>query len=652
MHDTLQKPDMPAVLTRTKLSASLDNLLLPMFEAVSNGIHATQERFKNETSLKGAIAVSCDLSGGDAVFVVSDNGAGLTTENYQAFKTPFTGHKLRKNGKGFGRFVGFKVFERIHYDSRFGSAPEDGRKFDFNIYEDHEITETGTPRSKFGTEVRYAGIRDEFKTTLEQAEAEEIVSKTIRHFLPHFVGSNAPDIKICIDGTDFDLREHFVEFFQAGEATPINVQINDDTHNFDVRLAKVQKGHVFSNHALLMFAGDRVIGGGRNISGKLGSSYFKGPDDKKYVVVACVSGHYFDDRANQERTELVADAGDIDEVVQAVVTLIEDEEKDQITRIKSTQASTLRATLDNSPLLRIGLRGATIDEYVKRKPHSWSEDQFVQDLSLAKYRDVKGWHRDFEKYLSDPKKFAALKKDFLDKADQTKRDALAEYIVHRKAIIDIASQLRLINDEGKSPTEDQFHDLIFGRHSDSTSVSVKEHNLWMLDERLSFCSYISSDRTIHGGGRKSGDKITDILVYEEAMLLRGTDANTLMIVELKKPGRDDYKLGDPKKDPIEQVYQTVEHIRLHKQVRTKDGKYIDIPDGTNVYAYIVADIVPKLRGIAERNDFSNTWDKKGMYKYHDKYDVFIEIVGFDKLITDAKKRNAAFFDVLLDDPGV
>jgi hypothetical protein len=41
----------------------------------------------------------------------------------------------------------------------------------------------------------------------------------------------------------------------------------------------------------------------------------------------------------------------------------------------------------------------------------------------------------------------------------------------------------------------------------------------------------------------------------------------------------------------------------------------------------------------------------GLFKYHEDFDVFIEILGFDKLISDAEKRNAAFFDILLNDLG-
>ena len=44
-----------------------------------------------------------------------------------------------------------------------------------------------------------------------------------------------------------------------------------------------------------------------------------------------------------------------------------------------------------------------------------------------------------------------------------------------------------------------------------------------------------------------------------------------------------------------------------------------------------------------------TWDEKGYYMYHSANDIFIETIGYDKLVADAQKRNAAFFDILLGD---
>jgi len=168
---------------------------------------------------------------------------------------------------------------------------------------------------------------------------------------------------------------------------------------------------------------------------------------------------------------------------------------------------------------------------------------------------------------------------------------------------------------------------------------------------LAFVSYISSDRTLHGGRRQLGDKITDMAFYDECYIAGGQGNSSVVIVEFKRPGRDDYAFGREGSDPVKQIHDTVEHIRGRQSFVTTSGKSIDIPAATPITSLIVADLEPSLRALARRYDFDETWDKRGVFKYHEEFDVFIEIVGFDKLISDAEKRNAAFFDILLNDLG-
>jgi hypothetical protein len=228
---------------------------------------------------------------------------------------------------------------------------------------------------------------------------------------------------------------------------------------------------------------------------------------------------------------------------------------------------------------------------------------------------------------------------------------LAEYIVHRKAVIEIADQLRGANDTGSMTHEDAFHQLMFPRLEDSVTAKQFQHNLWMLDERLAFVSYISSDRTLHRGRRTLGDKVTDIAFYDECYVAGGQGNTSVVVVEFKRPGRDDYVFGREGSDPIKQIHDTVEYIRERKSFVTTAGKSIDIPHSTPIMAIIVADLEPSLRSLARRYDFNETWDKLGLFKYHEDFDVFIEIIGFDKLISNAEKRNAAFFEILLNDLG-
>jgi hypothetical protein len=105
--DTLVKPDMEAVLSRTHIGADLHGFLLPTLEAVSNAMHAIENRLGAEAASTGKVEIVIDHANDPSNIIISitDNGIGLNEENYRSFKTPFSGHKLKSRGRGFGRFT-------------------------------------------------------------------------------------------------------------------------------------------------------------------------------------------------------------------------------------------------------------------------------------------------------------------------------------------------------------------------------------------------------------------------------------------------------------------------------------------------------------------------------------------------------------------
>ena len=80
--------------------------------------------------------------------------------------------------------------------------------------------------------------------------------------------------------------------------------------------------------------------------------------------------------------------------------------------------------------------------------------------------------------------------------------------------------------------------------------------------------------------------------------------------------------------------------------RDKDGRVIRVGQNTKFYLYAVCDITTTVEQILDFHDFSQTPDKLGYYKYNDKMNAYIEILSYDKIINDAKKRNRILFDKL------
>ena len=119
---------------------------------------------------------------------------------------------------------------------------------------------------------------------------------------------------------------------------------------------------------------------------------------------------------------------------------------------------------------------------------------------------------------------------------------------------------------------------------------------------------------------------------------------SITVVEFKRPMRNDIAEGE-KHNPIDQALGYLNRIRKGS-VKTASGR--PIPQSENIpgFCYIVADITDSMKEACENADMKPTSDHLGYFKYHDRYNAYIEVISFDKLLNNAKQRNRAFFDRL------
>ena len=113
---------------------------------------------------------------------------------------------------------------------------------------------------------------------------------------------------------------------------------------------------------------------------------------------------------------------------------------------------------------------------------------------------------------------------------------------------------------------------------------------------------------------------------------------------MKRPMRNDAKAGEDK-DPIEQAIGYIKRIREGK-VKTKNGRLIPNSDSIPGYCYILCDITQSIIDRCDILNYPMTPDKMGFFGYNTKFNTYIEIISFDKLLNNAKQRNRAFFDKL------
>ena len=171
--------------------------------------------------------------------------------------------------------------------------------------------------------------------------------------------------------------------------------------------------------------------------------------------------------------------------------------------------------------------------------------------------------------------------------------------------------------------------------------AAASHDLWIVDERLTFAQYFSSDVEFSKiAAAIDSDERPDVLIFDHVHGLRQTDSpSKVLLIEFKKPGRKSYADDE---NPQHQVERYVRRLQSGGMTDVK-GRPIKLDKNTVFHCFIVADIVGKL------DDWTFSWrpttDGRGrIYRPDSGFNGSIELIGWDALLDDAKARNQAFFD--------
>jgi len=247
----------------------------------------------------------------------------------------------------------------------------------------------------------------------------------------------------------------------------------------------------------------------------------------------------------------------------------------------------------------------------------------------------------------DMDEYSARLEAYFSKVTDINAADLARYVCHRKTVLDFLHKQLSVLDNGKYPREERIHRIIFPMRKTSDDVLFDEHNLWLIDEKLSYHAFLASDKPLRSTPQVNcaSGKEPDIIVYDVACaFVPSPDPPypAVVIIEFKKPMRDNYNAD---KNPLIQVREYITEIQT-KKARTPDGRDIPIDNNTSFYCYIVCDIGPTLVQQAKDFELLETPDGQGFFGFKRHYNAYFEIISYTKMEMDAKKRNAVLFDKL------
>lgn len=634
----------------------------PLFEAVSNAIHSTQDRFQDDVSKKGKIFVHIvpGIKNSPTRIEVKDNGLGLNLKNYEAFTTTDTDNKITRGGKGVGRLLWLDCFENITVSSRyFDEGILKYRKFRFVLSRDNQIQdyETGPlpeTTDNIGVSIEFEGLRDNGYSGRFPARTAYIFQHFISHFLPTFIGARSPLITVHCGG---EIRQYPDEInsiiYQRETIKDIQTENYGKLTFTLMECNKVASSDLQGHHFIHFIAHDRTVHS-QKIDGKLGLKYFGENNDR--VFHGILTGDFLDNNVNQERTKFQFEDAILDRIVNEVcVPHIEKFLAAPLASLQRDQRTRVRAITESYPSVAFG----TVEELQEKLPSGeLNDDAIYGHLSRERYRrdqrqaeKIRAVLKRLKEPFVDVQSFSMAIGDAGKAIEDAEQKSLTEYIVRRKVVLDfIEILLEKVRDDSRDSSyqrEDILHSFICPLRISTLPSGVKKvmpaasHDLWIVDERLTFAKYFSSDLEFNklSASIESAER-PDILIFDHIHSLRQTDdPSRIMLVEFKHPGRKQYADDE---NPQQQVEGYIRKLLAGRKVDVK-GRPIKIKEDTVFYCFIIADIVGKL------DDWTYSWDRTAdgrgrFYQPRSGFKGTIELIGWDTLISDAKERNQAFFD--------
>lgn len=658
---TSLRPNLVKRIDRLPKPTNVAAAMQPLFEAISNSIHSVQAKFGDTVQGEGRVIVTINTNRKkESIWAtVEDNGLGLDERNWEAFTTTDTDNKLSIGGKGVGRLLWLDCFEHIRVSTIYqAEAGLVRRTFEFRLANDDQIADyhEGPAGAVGGTSfhIRFEGLRENGYLAKFPGRDSFIFQHLTSHFLPTFIGGRSPSVEVYV-GDEVRYYPDDIDKIVYRKDPPLRIETEEYGVLFLTLMEcdKVASADLKGSHFVHFIAHDRTVRS-QNIDGKLGLKYFG--DNMDRVFHAIVVGGFLDDNVNQERTAFMFEDVVLDRIINDVcaekieaflaepLALLSGEQREIIDAITETYPSVvfgdtdeLQAKLPSGELNSDAIYGHLSRERFRRDQRQAEKIRSV----LTRLKDSTVTVETLTAAISDAGKA-------IEEAEQR---SLAEYIIRRKVVLDfIEILLQKVRDDTRDSSyqrEDILHSFICPLRVNTLDDGSKRvapaasHDLWIVDERLTFAQYFSSDEEFSAlSAAIESEERPDVLIFDYVHGLRQVDEpSKVLLVEFKRPGRTSYADDE---NPQLQVERYVRRLQAGT-MRDVKGRPIKLDDRTVFYCFIIADIVGKL------DEWTYSWqrtaDGRGrVYQPRDGFRGSIELMGWDALLDDARGRNQAFFE--------
>lgn len=644
----------------------------PVVEMIVNGVQAIDETGRKDGKVlvraRRSAQVEIDGSLPEVIgFDIEDNGIGFTESHRESFDTLYTDLKISEGGKGFGRFTSLKYFEDLHVRSVY--RDDDGLKArSFSMGKEHEIIVREKVAAFDGTDtgstVTLATLRGErgFDKKLST-----IARNLVERLLPYFITQDytCPEIILCEQDGSGTIR---LNDFVSNELSAVIREIDVERKTFTLEARGTEEEFMVRVFKLYSPRNQKsrisLVAHKREVSGSAIHKYIPEFEDeffetnrngetdheRNYIVKAYVFGPYLDRNVSLERggfefqmdSDLILGIGQI-QIEQDAAAIAREAMGEGIALRQQRKKERVQIYVDEeAPWHKTILEKVDLSSM----PYNPSNEEIESRLQKEKFAQEVAIRKDVAKLLTETS-FEKVKDsvtEIVNKVSGNSKNDLIHYIALRRTILDIFGKSLEVDESGAYSSEGVVHDIIFPRKGDSDATSFRDHNLWIVDERLNFTAWVSSDVPLDG---KRTDR-PDLLVYNKRVLFRGDNeaSNPITIFEFKKPQRDDFVNPSSREDPVQQIVRYLNDIRDGKY-KTPEGRKMLVAGNTPFYGYVVCDLTPKVETWLEREkNFTPMPDRMGWFQWMGNINLYVEVISWDKVLKDAKMRNQIFFQKL------
>jgi hypothetical protein len=553
-----------------------------------------------------------------------------------------------------------KAFRDVRVDSIFKTTGNGFVQRTFRFSEEcegvSELTERPSRQNQRKTTVSLNGFAPPFQEEAPRSAAV-IARRLLEHCLWYYISPHSsPRITLYDVAETIAMRDVYQTYVQS---SIIDSEVDVKGVPFQLRHVRLRASTV-TEHSIVYGANGRAVRRDAINASKIPG--LRGPivhEDGDFTYCCYVTSAFLDEHVRPERAAFDIPSSPSELLAQNAVTMSEIE-----AAVIGASTNYLAPFLGNvrqegrKRVMRYITQSAV--RYRSMVPYLSEADFFVDPKITDKELELRlhdRWYEIEKSFLKEGHEILSFMSqesredyqsriaEYRNKVNVMRQSDLANYVFHRKEIINMLETATKRGSDGSYQREDIIHQLVMPMRKTSEHVHEDQCNLWLLDEKLVFHYLCASDKTIGSVVNSKDAKEPDLCVvdiWDEPMLVSDDDEQraALTVVEFKRPMRAD--VGGKDEDPISQVLEYLLCLRKGT-VRDLDGRLILTGKDVPGYCYVVCDLTEKVQACCERNQLHRRRDGRGYFGYHPNYNAYIEVISYNDMVRAAKMRNYAFF---------